>query len=341
MRLEGCSELLELFHEYESGHLALGIGAGVSQASHLPGWQELIKRVAERVEGLTRASAEVLLSSGFDAIAVASVLRQHCVDAGEFAEHVRQALYRDFDFPDILHPGNRESFARHVRATNPTLHAVGTFCAVRTGDTFQPNSRVNAVVTLNMDALLQMYTRSRFSRRILRTVERASASASSKLVNVYHVHGFLVRDGTSHRGRDRRAIEAPDRLVLTEQQYFDVVADVHGFVNYSLLHLLRQHRFLFVGLSMTDTNLRRALHLSFTERKRELLSEGRAEHGATRNATRHWAVVRHQNLDVDRALATLLLSVGVRPVWISEWGDVPLVLKSIYESTGERWTGVA
>lgn len=338
---ETLGELFELFRTYEKGTLAFGIGAGVSQASRLPDWKELVTRIAQGIGGGAPESAQALIENGFDAIAVATVMREHCGDPDEFAEHVRRSLYRDFDFPLRLRKENRAEFAQHVRATNPTLHAVGTFCAVSRSKGWQPNPRLRAIVTLNMDALLQMYTRSRFQRRILRTVERASAGANPARVSTYHVHGFLVRDGISPRQGDRRAIEAPDRLVLTEQQYFDVVASVHGFVNYSLLHLLREHRFLFVGLSMTDANLRRALHLSYQERVRELMSEGEPHDVAKQRATRHWAIVRKESRSTDEALAILLRVVGVKAFWVTRWSDIPPVLQAIYESTGDKWSDVS
>ena len=46
-------------------------------------------------------------------------------------------------------------------------------------------------------------------------------------------------------------------MVLTEQDYFDVFNDNTRLFNYTLLHLLREHSAVFVGLSLQDENLHR------------------------------------------------------------------------------------
>ncbi|WP_266008529.1 SIR2 family protein [Paucibacter sp. PLA-PC-4] len=323
-------------------HLALGLGAGVSQASKLPEWNELVCRLAEQFPNVGRQSAEALLAAGYDATVLATILRASAPGKKEFAELVRQALYRDFPFRPVVGKETHTQFVAHIRKTNPTLHAVGTFCGVReTQRTFLPNPRVRAVLTLNLDALLEMYTRARFRKRVLRTVERAAADASSSRIHSYHLHGFLVRDFTSATRR-REAVESADRLILTEQQYFDVVADANGFVNYTLLYLLREYRFLFIGLSMRDPNLRRALHLSFKERIRELLAEGETEETACARSLRHWAVMKKNTPELDSATTVLLEVIGVKPLWINEWADIPALLEALYESPGEHsWVDAA
>jgi len=197
------------------------------------------------------------------------------------------------------------------------------------------------VMTLNIDALLEMYTRARFKVRVLRTVERASASASATRIHAYHVHGFMVRDLPPKRRLEPRTVESDDRLVLTEQQYFDLFGSSSGFVNYTMLFLLREYRFLFVGLSMSDPNLRRALHYSFSERVRELRAEGESEPKARAEATRHWAVMERKSPELDGAAQQLLGVLGVRPVWVQKWSDVPLLLRALYETTGHSWEKVA
>jgi hypothetical protein len=133
-------------------------------------------------------------------------------------------------------------------------------------------------MTLNIDALLEMYARA-VPREDLG--HRGASLGQRKLDE----DPFVPRAGrpgprVGSASRAKRTVESDDRLILTEQQYFDVVANANGFVNYTMLHLHREYRFLFIGLSMRDPNLRRALHLSFSERMRELVAEGETEHFA-------------------------------------------------------------
>jgi len=341
-RRRRSSVSVDLAEAYADGHLALGLGAGVSQGSGLPSWNELVCRLADALPDIGRQSAQTLLDAGYDATVLATILRRKVERDEEFATLVRQALYRDFTFEQAVGKSNHRRFVDHIRETNPTLHAVGTLCGSHIeSEKFCPNPRIRAVMTLNIDALLEMYTRARFRGRVLRTVERAAASASASKTHSYHVHGFLVRE-LSSSARQARALEADDRLVLTEQQYFDVVANSNGFVNYTMLYLLREYRFLFVGLSMRDPNLRRALHLSFTERIRELEAEGETVAAARDHATRHWAVMARRNDELDAATTVLLEVLGVKPLWVNAYQDIPALLQSLYESAGDqRWADVA
>lgn len=342
VRRRRSSVTVELREAYANCHLALGLGAGVSQGSGLPSWNELVCRLAEALPDIGRQSAATLLEAGYDATVLATIMRRKFKNDADFATLVRQALYRDFPFKEAVGKSNHRRFAEHIRDTNPTLHAVGSLCgALIEGEKFRSNPRIRAVMTLNIDALLEMYTRARFRGRVLRTVERAAASASASKIHSYHVHGYLVRDLTSST-RQARAQEADDRLVLTEQQYFDVVANSNGFVNYTMLYLLREYRFLFVGLSMRDPNLRRALHLSFTERVRELEAEGETTATARDRATRHWAVMARRDAEIDAATTVLLEVLGVKPLWVNAYQDIPALLQSLYESAGDqRWGDVA
>ena len=340
----GEASIVDLFEPYSKSHLALGLGAGVSQASRLPGWNELVCRIAEELPSIGRETANSLLAHGYDATVVATILRAKCRSLSDFSKLVRSALYRDFPFKQAVSERTYGSFAQHIQDTNSTLHAVGTFCGICDSDeTFKPNSRVRAIVTLNIDALLEMYTRARFGSRVLRTIERASASASSFRIHCYHVHGYLVRTLTKTQ-KPSASEESDDRLILTEGQYFDVVANANGFVNYVLLSLLRDYRFLFIGLSMKDPNLRRALHLSFSERIRELQAEGETQAEAIERSTRHWAIMMRDSAELDTATTTLLEVIGVRPIWIKAWSEVPALLQQLYESSdhgARRWKHVA
>jgi hypothetical protein len=58
------------------GHVALGLGAGVSQGSGLPSWNEPVCRRAEALPDIGRKSAQTLLDAGYDATVLVTVLRR-------------------------------------------------------------------------------------------------------------------------------------------------------------------------------------------------------------------------------------------------------------------------
>jgi len=324
--------------KYANSGIVLVLGAGLSMASKLPSWKTLICRLAERAAGpdgpeLVSAMADL----GYSPAAIAGVVKSLLGPGNEFLESVRDELYRDFPFfrrQDIP----AEELVELVSSTNPTLRAVGAFCTRRRGiDNFEPNPKVHALVNFNLDAVLRSYTAYRYKTRILRTIERPSAKASSSKINTYHVHGFLHFAATKMGDPEMET----DAIVLAEDEYYDFFSKPFGMFSYTMLHLLREHTWLFVGLSMTDENLRRLLHYSHAERVASYMAEGISLGEAQLKCRRHFAILRHNpKPGLDTALEQSLANLGVKVAWVSHFDDVPNHLASIYATTGEVWEDV-
>jgi hypothetical protein len=154
---------------------------------------------------------------------------------------------------------------------------------------------------------------------------------------MYHVHGFFQFED-KHIGVV--GSEAPDIRVLTEQEFFDFFNSPTSTYNYTFLHTLREYRVLFIGMSLQDDNVRRLLHYSFQERRQSHIKEGRDDADATARATRHFALLPAPNAAVRPALETSLLRLGVRPVWLTDYDEIPDRLGALYESTPHEWSAV-
>ncbi len=274
---------------------------------------------------------------GFTLPAIAGILRSRCPSDNDFAEKVRQALYRDFPFfPGGVGKTNRSEFVQYMKGNNPTLRAIASLCAMRYpgGRLFSCNPGIRAIVTFNLDALLQAYVYARYEKRLLRTVERASASHDPNKISIYHMHGFLRFD--DKRGDATK--EAADKLVFTEHAYFDFFNSPTSMFNYTFLHLLREVPCLFMGLSMQDENIRRLLHYSRRERIRSLCEEGAPLGRAEAKSLRHFAVLKSHSEILDPLVECSLGQLGVTVLWVKNFEEVPDQLADMYESAGMEWT---
>jgi SIR2-like domain len=269
---------------------------------------------------------------------IASILEEHCGSRTEFIKRVREALYREFPFfPDGVNSANRGELVQHVQANNLTLRTVASLCASRKANdfTYTPNPQIRAVVTFNLDAVLQEYVRARYGRSMLRTIERASAQAISERTNIYHMHGFLRFD----RKANDPAKEAADAVVLTEQDYFNFFGDPSSLFNYTFLYLLREWSCLFVGLSMQDENIRRLLHFSKRERVRGFENEGRLNPDEIRQEVqRHFAILKRSSAPrLDRAVEESLRPLGTSVLWINDHAELEPRLRDLYKAAGSHW----
>lgn len=358
----------QLQETYADYGVVLAIGAGVSKAACMPDWVELLSRI-ETMCGESADLVRWLLRDGYSLPFVASALHETCTAAGastDFAELVRAALYRDFPFycgnlGRDFSGADAADFVRWIEERNATMRAVAALCAMA-GDEpgrYRHNPYVIAIVDFNLDSILRTFAQAKYRRRVLRTIERASKDLRLKRIPLYKMHGLLRFE--SER-KQRAAKEAADKLVFTEGEYFDRFNRPTSLFNYTILSLLRERSFLFVGLSMQDDNLRRLLYYSNAERMQALAEEaagGRAsdrvpqqpaEAALATNANdvddertlaRHFAILRReQTPGVDAARERTLDRLGVRVLWIDNYAEIPARLGQMYERGEGRWVDV-
>jgi|GEM_PF-1207399 len=339
---------------YKNQGLVLALGAGVSVASGLPNWIDLLKRIANADEFFVEAGdvlVDELREDGYTLTFIASLLKSICPKNKPFIEVIREELYRDFEyFPMDINKKNHTDFFHHIYKRNKTLSAVGSLCVERImvgkKRRFIANPHIHAIVNFNLDALLQAYVVARFGKRLVLTVERASAGLKygkkdkseiyDRRIRIYHMHGYLRFD--SKRGDpSKESME----LVLTEQEYFDFFNRPNSLFNYTFLYLLREYPCLFIGLSMTDDNIRRLLHYSMEERKDGFRKEGSSTSKEAK-AIRHFAIFKRFNKEsLNWITEKSLLNLGTRVLWVDDFAEIPERLGKMYESTGKNnWESV-
>jgi hypothetical protein len=216
-----------------AGRLGLFLGAGVSSFFGLPDWKELVTRIAE--------TAGDPVTPGFDPIMKAEALRaKHFKDPANYLAAVKSALYKDkeLDFAKI--------------STSRLLTAIGSLVmASRRGSAAK-------IITLNFDDLLELYLE--FHGFTTAAVHDGCHWAQNQDVVVYHPHGFLP---LGHR-------QQSESIVLGTTSFHEVMkSDLWRPI---LEAALRQHTFLYLGLSGQDLHL----HSHWTElRKYHAISKHR------------------------------------------------------------------
>lgn len=341
-RLTDLAGWKALERTYDRRGLVIALGSGVSVGCGLPNWEELLRKLAVKCLGDRGGSLfEDLKADGYNLPAIASIIRAQ--DPDRFPTNVREALYGHDKFKEYYPKGvtkkNRRSFISFIHLYNPTLRAIAAMCAKkREGkETYTTNPRIHALVSFNVDSLLQAYTYARYEKRLIRTVERPSAGSRPGKISMYHMHGFLRFDDK----RDDLTKDAPDALVFTEQEYFDVFNQPTSLFNYTFLYLLREHSCLFIGLSLKDENIRRLLHYSKMEREEAYKKElGRAPNAE--KIIRHFAILPKPNeSQLEDVIQKSLSRLGTRAIWINDFDiEIPKGLEILYSRKGFQWEAV-
>ncbi len=331
------SLLLDRLQHHARGgprEIAIILGCGISYDCRLPLWSTFTERLLD----YAKIDARSLQSLGLSYPAKISIAHARHITEGktqeEWTDVVRESLYKDFlellrkeglhDF-DLDNKTKHAGMHTYLKRKNPALASVVELCAsernVNGSKVYELTPRIGAILTYNYDSLVQYYDRARHgSPRITRTIERASKERHPQKINLYHLHGYLLP-----KKRDTRD-EAPDRIVLTESDYNRREDDAYDFANSSLLWALREFVCIFIGSSMTDELLRRALFRSLQERKSATRAQG---YGAD-NLVRHFAIFRSEEPQINALRYEDLHSLGVNPIWIDDYAaDIPTLFARI------------
>lgn len=328
-KVERDEILTDLISSYNSGQFSLFLGAGVSASAGMPDWETLINSlfvnvISEAVHWpLTPQSAHLeSLVTRLNELNDPSTLMS--------ARYIRKGLTGEV--------GDYEKFRKSVTASlystknkkSPTSSPlISEICALcmpqRTG------AKVHSIVTYNFDDLIERELTERSTRH--RSIYNEIGRFDQNELPVFHVHGFLPEDESSHPALERST------LVFSEEGYHQIYADSYHWSNLVQLNSLRESRCLMIGLSLTDPNLRRLLdisskyadkprHFAFMKRLSETaFCNDKNEAGDISNVVTEDDISR-TFLESHHKLSEQVLSeLGVRVIWYEDYSEIPDFLK--------------
>jgi hypothetical protein len=301
------------------GELTLVCGAGVSKDAGTPTWPVLLNEL------------------------LSSLIRRKLPDAPPAPEDHKKlaSLYQQFFSPSplvvaqYLKNGLGADFLENVRNTlyaqspksSELLEAIIDMCRPQ-----RSRQSVHSIITFNFDDLIE---HNLHKHRIChKAISAEGQRADRSELPIYHVHGYLPRDGH---------INETHAIVFSEDAYHSQFIDPFSWSNMVQLNHFGQSICLFVGLSMGDPNLRRLLDVAMRknpERKANhyvfkkrnvpnVLASTIANLGLAGDAveTARDFVVMSEILEEQDSL-----NLGLNTIWIDDYSEIPAFLRSL---TGE------
>ena len=286
------SLLSELKQNIHNNSYTLFFGAGVSCSAGLPGWDILLKGVMRKVIKKSGISIKV---SDFAAInkhpycsnsplVMAQYLSEN-LHAGELSKIVRKEIYRKA-------PSRFSLLDALVDLVN--------------------GKRPESVITYNYDDLFE-------SRANSHGIHCHSIADDNRIegdeLPVYHVHGVLPQS-TIHNKEEQ--------IVLDEKSYHTENKDAFLWSNIEQMHALRRSVCIFVGLSMTDPNLRRLLDISHRK-----YGDESAYHYAFLKKEELRPGDLNKNKDNQAIIEKMLLGLGVTTIWYDTHDELPNLIRAL------------
>ncbi len=321
-KLDRAPVLSALVDIYLKDGVSLILGAGVSASCGAPSWAELLLR-------LHAANAKV---DGVDLSKISSVYAESVASDGPLISARLAASGVNDDSDDFKELLRKEIYERLASRSELVKELA------RLAQACEGHSGVRGLVTYNYDTLIEDEF-DELGRHYAR-LDRSDRGVGHG-IQVRHVHGFL--------GRTKLAEEW---VVLTERAYHKEYASPFSWSNIVQLNAFRESSCVFVGLSMTDPNLRRLLeaakqtatptHYCFLRKTlwtalRNNLGAGWETRGRGKGkpAGKEWEQVgvRFQIAAAmaDASRAAALLELGVQAIWYDNHNELPALIKSIRE----------
>ena len=202
------------------------------------------------------------------------------------------------------------------------------------------SKRPDAVFSFNAEPLLPALVncyhalKHGVANKDIRIIERLSHNLAARRrgrLPFYFVHGLLPI-----AGRDRfNQFLAPDKLIFTESQYLNLARSSYSWQSDVFLNACIQYRFVFIGLSFTDPNLRRWLGWEWEGRETQWHRKRNAglhvDSPDDPRSSHYWLRTRPGNGEDTRLIEKSVEHFGVRIVWLDSWSDVEPTLRLMLE----------
>jgi len=299
-RADRVGPIEKLRDALRSGRLTLVCGAGISVEAGIPAWENLLVRLLETM--MERISKDRSLNVGRKA--ASEFQRRHGSSSLILGKYLKNYLGDDFqsEMRDALYASNPTS--------SPIINGV-----VRLSRPQRDGRPLDSIITFNFDCLIEdnLSANSVPNRPIF---SEAIKHGGSHELLIYHVHGYLPRTGR---------IPSDMELVFSEDAYHSQFIDPFSWSNLIQLNKLTQNTCLFVGISLTDPNIRRLLDVAWRKNPDKVLS--------------HYIVKRlplFSKGDVLDEVSKLLEeqdanALGLNVVWVEDYAELPEVLNEIAE----------
>jgi TIR domain/SIR2-like domain len=276
------------------GRLTLVCGAGTSVAAGVPAWSDLLVRLLKRMMARIakqhplqipeNAAEDFKERYGDSSLILGKYLKNNL--GRDFASEMRDALYAS-------EPKKSRLIDSIVSLSRPQ----------------RDGKPLDSIITFNFDSLIEEALSANSINN--KAIFSEAIQHNSDEIPIYHVHGYLPRAGK---------ISEDTELVFSEDAYHSQFIDPFSWSNLILLNKLTQTTCLFVGISLTDPNMRRLLDVAWRKNPDKHLSHVIVKK-SLRSAERVFLDEVSQLLEEQDANA-----LGLDVLWIDDYATLPNVL---------------
>ena len=328
---EKREELLrEVNQRFISDDLVLFLGSGVSIDAGIPRWNKLITDMFINYLEIPLEESKVTFSDEEKKKIVEYFLTTNDGAPTLQAMYIKtmgkssQPNAKDNNekiYKELLH----RVLYSECRGSSKLLDEIVEFCRpIRHGN------GLYSIVTYNFDDLVEQNLKK--SRVKYHSIFSDFDLPKKSELPIYHVHGFLPQNIKD------LSFSNESHLVFTQDEYHKLYYDHYHWANLVQINLLKEKSCVFIGLSMTDPNLRRMLDLSKPndgdnelERKHYAVLERDKLKTSTKKGIKKSHIEIFENSN-QRVRELYFEGLGVNVIWYDKYEEIPEILKKIRDN---------
>ncbi len=292
---------------YQKGNLSLFCGAGISFESGIPSWKNLLKSLLSEVYSYD-ASTPI---NDLDA-KLANIFQQQInLSPLIIAKYIKLWLGNNFL------ETTRKILYKNLKSGNKTIAAISELSRPRRG-----KKPLHSIVTFNFDSLIEeQFEKDKVEYK---SIHKEGERVSENEIPIYHPHGYLPQKGK---------ITLDNNIVFSEDAYHLHFTDSFNWSNLIQLNQLNNNTCLFIGISLTDPNMRRIIDVTarktgYQDKNHYIIKKKYDSSSLFQNAenTQEEAAIIQIVESIEEADAN---KMGFNVIWIEEYTEIPKLLQEI------------
>lgn len=325
---------------------SLCIGAGTSVPA-FPNWRNLVLNLIKRDLNVTNEKAyeEILESFSLDALIQASTQILNLKE-DEFTKILSDELYSNIT--SNTSPEEWESIKNiftTVKANRTINQDWKNFIKVRERlfkksssyalakviiESYDAGFPPSSILSFNAEPLLYSLINSFERERIIKAsnskvrdlVDLISISIASKTkgrIPYYFCHGALLSNLSEKH--DKR-LQSTSKLVFSESSYLQIANTSFSWQSVNFLGMCSNTSVIFIGVSLSDPNMRKWLTWIQNERSKEIQDEA--------DSTQHFWI--NKKPDYQESIPWIeasVLHLGIRIIWLDDWTEVENTMRRL------------
>jgi len=348
----------------------LCIGAGVNKGL-LPDWNELARRLVSDSFGMELTPSEFqrsFASVGWGADSwIQAALNHHVkndLDVTNFLDKLEQNLYFDLLAKArtlglesaVVHALNARSHLKRPEVTqvldffSSFKHASVIQIADIIIEAMEKDQAPSAIINFNADPILFAILSLKLLQRDLNknSANKNGVSITSPQafrpvgrpdqfsgdgIPIFHVHGSLFPP--SDRTKTKRRRDSRDFLIFPEISYHKMAGNLASWPQATYLFFAHTHDFLFAGLSLADSNIRRWMGWKHEAQSQARLERVKSDPELAQKAQKqmprrdYWIRTVGQDEFSNRFFDSALDHLGIEALGIGNWSELPAGMRNL------------